>query len=908
MVIVVNGMVLKLIKKQNEQIEKLFDRFDLENEDIEFNCVNIIKHLRTLLEHIVTYYYGQCKNIEIRIDQQNLRTITAFMRKKENHILFLYKLHNYLQASSSHYVIDEISAPRLLYKYLPYLIEIRNWFYNTYNVLLLNNVFKFTENQTSGMSEYYINIYNKISKYAITKFEDTNYRYYVYKSIPIIINNIVFYETTIGIASNYASKFNRFIVYSKFKIDDRYAIKLNIIDEFIKIKNNIIPIRIATAFKVSIRPCEFNNLAKLIDINIKIQSNLSEYKFLMNYMTDSGLGIHEIILSNDEEYDSCKREILSNTDYPIIFTIFDKIREIIKKNEYGKNVLKYLLVNMNNNVIKDQRSREPNKYGLYIYNQPFDNYPIAMSIRRHKTSIYTLLEIFDLAPRKDELFYRKIRNRTNEKGVLYHSLEDLQITEAEAELYRGQINSKLYWDESSKILKLGKYYYIKKYEDSTRSIVEKLIQLSNEGISNYSNYINNELLTSGYNIDSPEKKDIILRLFESSKVACIYGPAGTGKSMIAKHISNLFSNSSKKYISNTHPAVMNMFRKIGGNKRDFMTIKSYINNPQSSDILFIDECSMVSNDDMLKILELSNFNCLILLGDIHQIQAIDYGTWFKFIKVLINKTSKYELTELHRTTLPELTILWEKVRKKEDVIDEILSDYGCVKNLDDDSLFTYENNQIILCLNYDGLYGINNLNLILQSKNSGQEFKIGSYIYKINDPVLFTENNKYSKILYNNLKGKITDIQLNDNLATIYLNVETNINVMNLYEYDDLELIKVNDDNTSDISLTVETTFNSDDDEMVSKLVPFQVAYAVSIHKAQGLEYDVVKIVIGENCDEKVTFDIFYTAITRATEKLEIYWTSSTQRNVIRNILEKGEVQDIARFTNKFGYKLKEAY
>ena len=45
-------------------------------------------------------------------------------------------------------------------------------------------------------------------------------------------------------------------------------------------------------------------------------------------------------------------------------------------------------------------------------------------------------------------------------------------------------------------------------------------------------------------------------------------------------------------------------------------------------------------------------------------------------------------------------------------------------------------------------------------------------------------------------------------------------------------------------------------------MVPFQIAYAVSIHKAQGLEYESVKVVITEDIDEMITHNIFYTAIT----------------------------------------------
>ncbi|MEG0035013.1 MAG: ATP-binding domain-containing protein, partial [Bacilli bacterium] len=57
--------------------------------------------------------------------------------------------------------------------------------------------------------------------------------------------------------------------------------------------------------------------------------------------------------------------------------------------------------------------------------------------------------------------------------------------------------------------------------------------------------------------------------------------------------------------------------------------------------------------------------------------------------------------------------------------------------------------------------------------------------------------------------------------------------------------------------------------------------YAVSIHKAQGLEFDSVKIIIPSCNSEKVTHDIFYTAITRSRKQLKIFWSSETMQKII---------------------------
>lgn len=50
---------------------------------------------------------------------------------------------------------------------------------------------------------------------------------------------------------------------------------------------------------------------------------------------------------------------------------------------------------------------------------------------------------------------------------------------------------------------------------------------------------------------------------------------------------------------------------------------------------------------------------------------------------------------------------------------------------------------------------------------------------------------------------------------------------------------------------------DEDNDTEIETIVPFQIAYAVSIHKAQGLEYESVKVVITEDIDEMITHNIF---------------------------------------------------
>ena len=49
-----------------------------------------------------------------------------------------------------------------------------------------------------------------------------------------------------------------------------------------------------------------------------------------------------------------------------------------------------------------------------------------------------------------------------------------------------------------------------------------------------------------------------------------------------------------------------------------------------------------------------------------------------------------------------------------------------------------------------------------------------------------------------------------------------------------------------------------------------------------------------ERLEELITHNIFYTAITRAKEKLKIYWTPETEKKVLENLSLKDYKRDAA--------------
>lgn len=111
----------------------------------------------------------------------------------------------------------------------------------------------------------------------------------------------------------------------------------------------------------------------------------------------------------------------------------------------------------------------------------------------------------------------------------------------------------------------------------------------------------------------------------------------------------------------------------------------------------------------------------------------------------------------------------------------------------------------------------------------------------------------------------------------------------------DFELLDNSDRGNSVIRFKVYKTrsVDEDDEENSRAVVPFQVAYAVSIHKAQGLEYRSVKIVITDEVDELITHNIFYTAITRAQSNLKIYWTPEVENKVLASIRPRDINKDV---------------
>ena len=189
----------------------------------------------------------------------------------------------------------------------------------------------------------------------------------------------------------------------------------------------------------------------------------------------------------------------------------------------------------------------------------------------------------------------------------------------------------------------------------------------------------------------------------------------------------------------------------------------------------------------------------------------------------------------------------------------------------------------------------------MQEKNPGEEFKIGVDTYKINDPIVFNDCPRFKHILYNNMKGTIKNIEIDDVNDYVWFTVEINEIVRNYFEiYTDIELIEYTEDNRTVVRFFVKKFKDTnEDDEDYQNIIPFNLAYAVSIHKAQGLEYESVKIIITSNIEDNITKNIFYTAITRTKKNLTIFWSPESQKKIFENFKIKTNSRDISILKTK---------
>lgn len=873
---------------------------------------NLLAQSRNLVEHIAVKSYGN--GADIIADWNTIPAALEFI-KHDNKYLFLRKFHGFLQQSKSHYTPDADGAERLTLKYYEYYMMLREFAKVEFGLDILDNIDKFPVNMDKAVIGYYRAVTICLSKqYGIVDY-GRNERLYVMRSKPVIVDGHIIYENTLIPANDVSSKFDRFIAFSKLMIPDHYAVRADIRGDIIAVENQQMPVNILNDYQVSIRPCELNNFAKIFGCTITMGQGLAEYQGLMNYLTRTGGSITDIIVTANAEYMKIKSQILQNARAIKFFDALDKARNVVLRNVQGTNIIRYLSFIMRNKVIKSQICDEENKFlsnlKLQFGSIPFETMPFCTSLIDHNPEMRDIYGCIPMANSEPQLLAKYLQNNTSSNGHLYTKIDEVK-DHGDIDYLIREHNRKVYKTHHSRDLcRFGKnFVYIKEHYEDTKYVLEELINLSQNGVSGYRNFSTYWMNENPETVNCDEKKSILQGMFEESKVALIYGAAGTGKTYLLNHVAQLFDERTKLFLANTNPAVDNLRRKMKAKNCEFSTIAKFLkksNADVSFDMLIMDECSMVSNSDMQKVLKKTNYKLLVLVGDTYQIEAISFGNWFALAKYFLPKKTWNELTTPFRARNDELLDLWTKVRKLDEDVTEYLVSYGYSSILNESIFQRNSADEIILCLNYNGLYGINNINRFLQNNNPSIGVRWGMWMYKVGDPVLFNDNKRFAPVLFNNLKGRITEIELEESGERIWFSVEID-KVISEFDVEDtpLELLNPDEFGNSIVRFYVDKSndLDEDTDTEIDAVVPFQIAYAVSIHKAQGLEYESVKVVITEDIDEMITHNIFYTAITRARSNLKIYWSPESQQRVISKFEKMDARNDANIFAGHSGLRL----
>ena len=870
---------------------------------------NILQNLRNFIEHISLKIYAYDKGVEIEDNYDNIQKANAHVNAK-GQLKFLSKFHYLLTISVSHYTLDGENSERLMLKYYEYLIRIKSYLKNEHDLEVLENLNEFPINTDPAFSDYYKQITSKINdgehKRTVSSYE---WGYYIQKAKPFFVDEEVYYEVTLTVANDYTSKFDRLIAFTKHDIPTNYAVKLDISIDTIGVFGSSMPVRIVDDWEVSIRPCEFKHFAAIFGVN-REWSRTNEYSNLMAFLKRTGFTLVEILDFPDAHYQHFKNLMQEGVRTINILPLLDKARELIKSQGPGSNVIRYLLFKLNNRIIKDQLQSSEcgllSQLHLNVWCKPFDELPFVTSLVEHNPKLHDLFFCIGINGREHELLARKITNNTEINGQLYTAKKEITEFEDVDKLVKAYNDSLYFKHKPRRLLEEYKgHLYIHGYEEKTVSILNIIKSLAGTGIQNYSASVDAWL--KEYEVDDKkEKVPALKKMFDDNSVSLVYGAAGTGKTTLIKHISNYFQDAKKLYLANTNTAVYNLERNISVKNSTFSTVYGFCNGQnvdREYDLLIIDECSTISNDDMLKVLQRASYKYLILVGDIYQIESIRYGNWFSAVRLFMPESSVIELKIPFRTKNENLLTLWNKVRNLEDDILEHITknDNRYSSILNESVLEPTDLDEIILCLNYDGLYGINNINRFLQASNPSEEVVWEPHTYKVGDPVLFNESRRYMPAIYNNQKGKITAIEIKDN--QIWFDIELD-RIMTGFEasVSNLYLVGNSEEGNSIVRFHVDESPNTDDDNVdASTAMPFQVSYAVSIHKAQGLEYNSVKVVIANETEEMVTHNIFYTAITRAREKLKIYWSQETEKKILESFERRYSDKDVTLLAAKFG-------
>lgn len=449
----------------------------------------------------------------------------------------------------------------------------------------------------------------------------------------------------------------------------------------------------------------------------------------------------------------------------------------------------------------------------------------------------------------------------------------------------------------SMLVNLGNQYYLREMYDSECFIVNRINILqhsSDNEVKDIDSYIKKleEYFQIDYNVDQEEAiKNSYLKKF-----LIITGGPGTGKTTIMRAICELYKEvqqlsyeklrekiallaptgrASKRMSEATNLPSSTIHRFLKWNKD---TNKFQINEYNKSKVEFvlIDEASMIDTYLFSNLLKgLSVHTKIILVGDVDQLPSVGPG---QVLSDLIGseKLNVCKLNTLYRQKEGSniISLAYQikngKVEKSLFNQDEDLTFVECMDSEVIDKVneiskayvdYSYKKFQVLAPM-YKTICGIDHINISMQNifnpkKVSKKEIVIGEEIYREGDKVLQLTNMPDENV-YNGDIGIITKINSRPK-KEIYIDFDGSI-----------------------VKYTPTNFMN------------FKKAYAISIHKAQGSEFEIVIIPIVKSFHKMLYRKLIYTAVTRCKRKLFLVGEISALNLAIDN-----KVNDIRRTSIK---------
>lgn len=303
------------------------------------------------------------------------------------------------------------------------------------------------------------------------------------------------------------------------------------------------------------------------------------------------------------------------------------------------------------------------------------------------------------------------------------------------------------------------------------------------------------------------------------------------------------------------------------------------NNPLECDVLIIDEMSMVDCILFEKLLRAVRTGCkLIMVGDFHQLPSVGAGNLLEDI-INSNSVPVIELTKIFRQAQKSCIITNahkiisgeypDITQKNNDFFFFRRKDYEktvslivdlAKRRLPDAYSYSPVDDIQIISPSRKGTVGTAELNKVLQEQlnppaRNKSECKIFSCIYRVGDKVMQTKNNY--------------DIVWN----------KDNEQGAGVFNGDIGRILTINH-----ASQTAEINFDgritSYPFELLSQI---ELAYAITVHKSQGCEFEVVIMPVMDGFERLCYRNLLYTAVTRAKKLLILIGSEEKIYNMVDN-------------------------